>query len=164
VGNKKATVLKPFMILLVLSLCAFAAAAQESQTPSKAATPDSFTIPADAVHQANPVKPTPESIAQGKKYYGYDCAMCRGNNGDGKGDVAIDEKLKISDFSDPATLKDKTDGELFYILKNGHDRMPAERIRLKPDELWNLINYVRSLSNKGSVGGHAAPQTMDTHD
>jgi mono/diheme cytochrome c family protein len=141
-------VLKAFVILVALMLFPFVPAAQENQTPPKAATPDSSTIPADAVHRVNPIKPTPESIAQGKKYYGYDCAMCHGNNGDGKGDVAIDEKLKIGDFRDPATLKDKTDGELFYVLKNGHDHMPAEPIRLKQDELWNLINYVRSLANK----------------
>jgi len=141
-------VLKSFVVFLVLLLCGFAATAQESQTAPNAAAPHSFTIPPDAVRQANPVKPTHESIAQGKKYYGYDCAMCHGANGDGKGDVAIDEKLKIGDFRAPATLQDKTDGELFYILKNGHDHMPAEPIRLKPDELWNLINYVRSLSNK----------------
>ena len=139
--------LKPFLVLLVL-LCAFAAIPQESPTAPKAATPGSSTIPADAAQQANPVQPTHESIAQGKKYYGYDCAMCHGANGDGKGDVAVAEKLKIGDFRDPATLQGKTDGALFYILKNGHDHMPAEPIRLKPDELWNLINYVRSLSNK----------------
>ena len=76
----------------------------------EAATSTSSPIPADAARQAEtPVKPTPESIASGKKYYGYDCAMCHGANGDGKGDVAIDEKLKIGDFRDPATLKDKTD-------------------------------------------------------
>lgn len=147
-GDKEATVLKPFTILLVLLLCSFPAAAQESQTPPKAVTPNSSAIPADAVHQVNPVKPTAESIAQGKKYYGYDCAMCHGNNGDGKGDVAIDEKLKMDDFTNPATLQGKTDGELFYILKNGHDHMPAEPIRLKSDELWNLINYIRTLSAK----------------
>ena len=93
------TVLKPLINLLVLLLCPFTAAAQESH-PSTAATPDSFTIPAEAVHQVNPVKPTAESIAQGKKYYGYDCAMCHGNNGDGKGEVAIAEKLTLIDFSD----------------------------------------------------------------
>ena len=140
--------LKPFMILLVLSLFPFVAATQESQTPEKAAAANSAPIPADAAQKANPVKPTPESIALGKKYYGYDCAMCHGANGDGKGDVAVDEKLKIGDFRDPATLKDKTDGELFYVLKNGHGQMPAEPIRLKQDELWNLINYVRSFSKK----------------
>ncbi len=135
------------LLVLLLVLCPFAAAAQEKQTPPDAATPDLFTIPAEAVHQVNPVKPTPESIAQGKKYYGYDCAMCHGNNGDGKGEVAIAEKLTLSNFSDSATLRNKTDGELFYVIKNGHGHMPPERIRLSPDELWNLVNYIRSLPN-----------------
>ena len=140
--------LKPFIILSVLLLCLFVAAAQESQNPPQAATPGSYTVPPGAAQQVNPVKPTPESIAQGKKYYGYDCAMCHGNNGDGKGDVAIDEKLTLSDFSDPATLRNKSDGELFYIIKSGHGHMPPEGDRLKPVELWNMVNYIRSLSNK----------------
>ncbi len=139
---------KPFVILLIPLLFLFAAAAQVNQSSSKATSTGSATIPADAAHQANPVKPTPESIAQGKKYYGYDCAMCHGNNGDGKGDVAIAEKLTLTDFSDPATLKNKTDGELFYIIKNGHDHMPPEGDRLKAPDLWNLVNYIRSLSKK----------------
>jgi mono/diheme cytochrome c family protein len=146
-ADEEATMLKSFVILLALLLCPFAAT-QESQTPDKAATPGAYTIPPDAAHQVNPVKPTPESLAQGKKYYGYDCAMCHGNNGDGKGDVAIDEKLAVGDFSDPATLANKTDGELFYIIKNGHDHMPPEGNRVKPTELWNMVNYIRSLSNK----------------
>ena len=74
--------------------------------------------------------------------------MCHGTDGDGKGEVAVPEKLNIVDFRDPATLKDKTDGELFYLLKNGHGHMPPEQIRVKSDELWNLINYSRMLSKK----------------
>jgi len=105
-------------------------------------------IPAEAVHQVNPVKPTSESLAMGKKYYGYDCAMCHGNNGDGKGEVALSEKFKIGDFTDPTTLKGRTDGELFYIIKNGRGQMPPEGDRVKPTELWNMVNYIRSLSNK----------------
>jgi mono/diheme cytochrome c family protein len=142
--------LKPCVILLTLLLCAFPATAQESQVPAQAKTPSSSTIPAEAAHQPNPVKPTPESLAQGKKYYGYDCAMCHGNNGDGKGEVAVSEKFKLGDFSDPATLKGKTDGELFYIIKNGQGQMPPEGDRVKPTELWNMVNYIRSLSNKKS--------------
>jgi len=133
---------KPFTIVLVLMLCIFPAAAQDNPAPPKAA------IPAEAVHQANPVKPTAESLAQGKKYYGYDCAMCHGANGDGKGEVAVEEKLKLTNFTDPATLQGKTDGELFWIIKNGHDHMPPEGDRLKSPELWNLVNYIRSLSKK----------------
>ena len=32
----------------------------------------------DIAKVVNPVRPTAESLAQGKKYYGYDCAMCHG--------------------------------------------------------------------------------------
>jgi mono/diheme cytochrome c family protein len=133
--------LKFFIIVLTLFLCPFAAAAQQGQTATKA------VVPANAAQQVNPVKPTAESLAQGKKYYGYDCAMCHGNNGDGKGDVAIDEKLTLADFRDAATLRSKTDGELYYIIKNGHDHMPPEGDRLKPPDLWNLVNYIRSFAN-----------------
>jgi mono/diheme cytochrome c family protein len=140
--------LSPCVILLSFLLCALPVTAQESQAPAQATTSSSSTIPAEAVHQVNPVKPTSESLALGKKYYGYDCAMCHGNNGDGKGEVAISEKYKIGDFTDPATLKGRTDGELFYIIKNGQGQMPPEGDRVKATELWNMVNYIRSLSNK----------------
>ena len=140
--------LSPCVILLSLLLCTFPVTAQESQAPAQATTSSSSTIPAEAVHQVNPVKPTSESLAMGKKYYGYDCAMCHGNNGDGKGEVALSEKFKIGDFTDPTTLKGRTDGELFYIIKNGRGQMPPEGDRVKPTELWNMVNYIRSLSNK----------------
>jgi mono/diheme cytochrome c family protein len=136
------------MILLVLLFSAVAAAAQGSQSHFQAAPTGSQTIPADAMQQVNPVKATPESLAQGKKYYGYDCAMCHGENGDGKGDVAVDEKLKLKDYREPAALQNMSDGELFYIIKNGKGQMPPEGNRLKPTELWNLVNYIRSFAHK----------------
>ncbi|MGA2370975.1 MAG: c-type cytochrome [Candidatus Korobacteraceae bacterium] len=141
--------LKPYMILLTLLVCTFPLIAQDNQTPAQAPASGSSAIPADAAQKANPVKPTAESLAQGKKYYGYDCAMCHGDNGNGKGEVAISEKMKVGDFSDPATLQGKTDGDLFYIIKNGHGQMPPEGDRVKPTEIWNMVNYVRSLSKKG---------------
>ncbi len=95
---------------------------------------------------ANPVKATAESLAQGKKYYGYDCAMCHGESGDGKGEVAISEKIPMQSFKDPATLGGMTDGQMFYIIKNGRGKMPPEGDRVKPTELWNMVNYIRSLS------------------
>jgi len=139
-------VFKPFLVLAVVLFSAVLATAQASQTPAQ--TPPPNAIPPDAAQQVNPVKATPESIAQGKKYYGYDCAMCHGVNGDGKGDVAVDEKLKLKDYRDPAALKDMTDGELFYIIKNGKGQMPPEGGRLKAPDLWNLVNYIRSLAQK----------------
>jgi len=112
---------------------------------AQTASSDSCSNPAEAKNLVNPVKPTPESIAQGKKYYGYDCAMCHGATGNGKGDVDTGEKMP--DFSNAASMKDVTDGEMFCSLKTGKGHtMPLERIRTSPNELWNLVNYVRSLA------------------
>ena len=73
----------------------------------------------------SPVKPTTESLAHAKKVYGYECALCHGPTGNGKGDVATQMNLTLKDWTDPASLKDMTDGELYYIILKGrrkHDR------------------------------------------
>ena len=117
-------------------------------SPQQPAAPAAASsMPADAKTLVNPVKPTPESQARAKKMYGYDCAMCHGANGDGKGDVT-DLKVKPKDYTDPAALKDLTDGEIFYILKDGKGQMPPDGGRTKPDDMWNLVILVRSFSKK----------------
>jgi mono/diheme cytochrome c family protein len=135
----------PFLLLLPAGLFCLA---QQTEKPTEEAAPTEFKIPLDAVKQPNPVKPSSASIAQGKKIYGYDCAMCHGADGDGKGDLAVDLKLKLADYRDPAALKDKTDGELFYIIKNGKGEMTPEGDRVKPDYVWNLVNFIRSFAKK----------------
>jgi mono/diheme cytochrome c family protein len=145
------------LVLPALLLFAFALPAQQQPQPqqnSTAATPKSSAyaaIPVSASKEPNPVKATPESIARAKKWWTLDCEMCHGKNGDGKGDTAKDMKLTLADFTDPATLKDHTDGELFYVIKNGHQDMPPEGDRIKTEEGWDLVNYVRSLAKKGAT-------------
>jgi len=149
--------LKPLLIASSLLFLACFFWAQEQKAPPAAAPAAPYAIPEEAVRQTNPVQPTPESLANGKKWYGYDCAMCHGASGDGKGGVAADMKLKVTDFTDPATLKARTDGELFYIIKNGKGDMPPEGPRVKTPELWNLVNYVRSLSKKKASQAEKEP-------
>jgi len=118
------------------------------QQPSNVPAP-AKPIPADAARMVNPVKPTPESLARAKKIYGYDCAICHGVNGDGKGEIVKDLKLTMKDYTNPATLKDMTDGELFYIIRSGKGQMPAEEeARAKADDVWNMVLLVRSFSEK----------------
>jgi mono/diheme cytochrome c family protein len=133
----------PLSILVSLSF-AFALWAQKEQTK---AAPE-YKIPPEAAAKQNPVKPGVESLAKGKKLYGYDCAMCHGKGGDGKGDMASDIK-NVTDFTNPEALKKRTDGELFYITRNGKgDDMPPEGDRAKDDDVWNLVNYIRSFVKK----------------
>jgi mono/diheme cytochrome c family protein len=140
----KATLVLPALFFLGLNL----SAQQKTATPETPKASASPAIPAEAMKQPNPVKSSPESLARAKKWWGLDCAMCHGISGDGKGDTASDMKLAMRDFTDPATLKDKTDGELFYVIKNGNDDMPPEGARVKTQENWDLVNYVRSLAKK----------------
>jgi mono/diheme cytochrome c family protein len=138
--------------LLFLLALAVAQEAKPTQGASKGgATPAYYAIPQEAARKENPVPATPESLARGKKQYGYDCAMCHGKEGNGKGDVAVDMKLGMHDETNPATLKDRSDGELFYIIKKGKDQMPPEGDRVKDERIWDMVNYVRSFANKGAV-------------
>jgi mono/diheme cytochrome c family protein len=115
--------------------------------PQDAPPPDK-PMPADAATLTNPVTPTAESQAHAKMMYGIDCAMCHGANGNGKGDLVGDMHLSMKDLTDPASLKDMSDGQLFYIIKNGKGKMPAEGDRAKTDDVWNLVILVRSFARK----------------
>jgi len=74
--------------------------------------------------------------------------MCHGKEGAGDGDLAEDMHLKLADFRDAAALKDMTDGDIYNIINNGKGKMMGEEGRLKPDEIWDVINFVRSLAKK----------------
>ena len=61
--------------------------------------------------EKKPIEATPEKLAEGKKYFGYDCAMCQGPEGDGKGDLAASMKLKMNDWRDSSRLEAMSDEE-----------------------------------------------------
>lgn len=143
---KKEVVKKTTLILLALFVFGFASWAQQDQPPAKAPAQEN-KMPPEAAAKANPVKPSPESLAKGKKLYGFDCAMCHGKDGDGKGDMATDMK-NVTDFTNPEALKNRTDGELFYVIRHGKGEMPPEGDRAKDDDIWHLVNYIRSLAKK----------------
>lgn len=136
------------MVLSAMTLVVFPVSLQQAQKPAERESAPEFKIPPEAVKQVNPVKPTLESVARGKRMYGFDCAMCHGKGGDGKGDVAADMHLNLRDYRDPASLKDMTDGELSYIITKGKGDMAGEEGRVKPEEVWNMVNYLRSLARK----------------
>jgi mono/diheme cytochrome c family protein len=105
---------------------------------------------ADTATTANPAQSTPETRTHAKATYGMDCAICHGANGNGKGELVADMQLKMKDFTDPSILKDKSDADLFAIIKNGNDqlKMPAEGPRAKDADIWNLVALIRSFGKK----------------
>jgi len=128
--------------------------AQDNSDKSK--TGDDYKISPQDAARVNPVKPSPEGLAEARKVYGYDCDMCHGAKGDGKGDVVESMKLTMRDWRDPATLANVTDGEIFYIITKGKGKMMAEGDRVPEKLRWNLVNLVRSLAAKGEAKSAAA--------
>lgn len=107
---------------------------------------------AEAAAIKNPVKATPESIAAGKVIYDKQCASCHGDTGKGDGKMAasITTGPKPSDLTDATWKHGSTDGEIFTLIKDGSKGtgMRAFGSRLKPEDLWNVVNYLRTLGPK----------------
>jgi hypothetical protein len=129
--------------------------AQDSSDKSKSTAAD-YKISAEDAARVNPVKSNPEGLAEARKVFGYDCEMCHGAKGDGKGEVVESMKLTMHDWREPATLANMTDGEIFYIITKGKGKMMAEGERVPEKLRWNLVNLVRSLAAKGGEQKSAA--------
>jgi mono/diheme cytochrome c family protein len=107
-----------------------------------------YVIPPEEASRANPFPVTPDTIVAGKKAYdGTDCALCHGTAGDGKGALTRDMRYNTHDWRDPATLKNFSDGELFYILSRGKGAMPGYADRDTAEDLWQMVNYLRSFAS-----------------
>ena len=93
-----------------------------------------------------------EAMDKAKKVYAVDCALCHGEKGDGKTDLAKDMQLSLGDWTDPKTLANVADKDMFNAIRNGKGKMPAEaEARATNDELNNVIAYIRSMSKAQSA-------------
>ena len=107
-----------------------------------------------------PTKAIGEASAHVKGIYKVDCALCHGDNGNGKTDLATGMGLTLSDFTDPRTLQNKTDDQIFQLIRKGKDKMPPEEEgRAKDAEVHSLILFIRNLS-KGQPIPTDAPASV----
>jgi len=108
-------------------------------------------IPQEEVDRKNPVESNAASIAEGKRLYDEtDCALCHGKDGNGKGVLAKDINMNVHDWRQAASLEKFTDGELAYLVVKGKGRMPAYEKRETSEQIWHIINYMRSMPTGGA--------------
>jgi len=139
-----------FTVFAILTLAGFAGSRIPQDKPQEAPAADS-KVPPEYASKSNPTKPTPAGLEEARRIFGYDCEMCHGKDGSGKGDLAGEMKLDMHDWRHPATLEKYSDGELFYIITKGKGKMVPEGDRVKDEVRWQLVNYVRSLAKKGAT-------------
>lgn len=111
-------------------------------------------VPADVIDEArrwaNPLQATEENVEKGKAIFlgKAFCATCHGRDGRGLGDIQGLRGKLPRNFTDQAWQAARTDGELFWILKNGSpgtDMAPFIPLVLTEEEAWQVLLFVRSL-------------------
>src|SRR5437762_1231874 len=78
----------------------------------------SLATPAAAKSLRNPLQPEPLAIAEGRDHFADHCAQCHANNGSGKTEIGGNMYPAAPDMRTEDT-QNLSDGELFYIVKNG---------------------------------------------
>ena len=130
------------LILLALTCIALAllvTACTETTTPTNTATPPSATTN---------TSPTPaasvDEFAAARANFAKNCEGCHGPNGDG-GVVKIDNKqIKVPSLHAEHAIK-HTDAEIIDFITNGHEEMPAFKDKLRPEEITELVRFVRKV-------------------
>jgi len=92
---------------------------------------------------------TPESISAGQQLYLRNCASCHGRTGDGGpgNDLIPAAPSLVDDQWDHGS----SDQAVFDNIKNGvapDFNMVPFKDKLKDDEIWNVVNYIRSIAKK----------------
>ena len=108
--------------------------------------------PSEFLSRTNPLPATPTHIQAGKKLYmetanPLACAQCHGNSGDGQGVLGAALMPPPRNFTCGKAMKDLSDGQLFWIIKNGSPGTGMMAFPGMPDdEAWELVHYIRSLA------------------
>jgi len=123
--------------LTLIFACASAAAAAQAATKPAATK--------------NPVASTPESITAGKALFQKYCRFCHGDDAKGNGPQAP-EGTHPPDLTDAVWDHGSADFQIFANIRDGigpkFDMKPYGT-KLMPQDIWNLVNYLRSIGPQG---------------
>jgi mono/diheme cytochrome c family protein len=127
---------------LVTCACAIVfAASLSAQYPG-------WTIPPTAKTEKSPLKPTPDVLKKGRGIFTAQCQKCHGPAGKGDGPDS-DPRAPAADLTDEFRVELNPDGVLYHKIWNGHPpEMPAFKSQLTPDQVWLVVEYIKSLRAK----------------
>ena len=104
-----------------------------------------WKAPESAKSMKNPISADAASIAAGKTVYVKECLQCHGKKGlgDGPNSTTLD---KSPEPLNTAKVKNHTDGELFWKIKEGKKPMPTTKKTLTDDQRWQVVDYIRTFN------------------
>ncbi len=117
-----------------------------------AATSGHWMAPAEAARRGNPIPANSASRERGRKLFEANCVSCHGPTGRGNGPIAARLETLPADLA--AMAGQHPDGDFAWKIAEGRGAMPAWKGILKENQIWDLVNYLQSLS----------PGRNETHD
>jgi mono/diheme cytochrome c family protein len=102
----------------------------------------------------NPLDPTPDNLRAGELLFKIDarptaCKVCHGFGGDGLGIIFERLKPKPRNFTCYYTMEDISDGQIYWIIKNGSPGTPMPSFGALDDkQVWQLVLYIRQFAKK----------------
>jgi mono/diheme cytochrome c family protein len=103
-----------------------------------------LATPPEAKSINNPVPGSPENIAEARDHFADHCATCHGNDGSGKTQINSGLYPPAPDLREQGT-QNLTDGEIFYIIKNGVRFTGMPGWGGEDAENWKLVLFIRHL-------------------
>jgi mono/diheme cytochrome c family protein len=104
----------------------------------------------EAAKMKNPVASSPESIAKGKEAFTKNCRFCHGADAKGNGPMAP-QGTHPSDLTDAKWDRGSSDGEIFAVIRDGAGPkfdMKGYKSKMTEPEIWNIVNFLRSIGPK----------------
>lgn len=133
------------LILLALTCVAIALV---SIACTETATPTNTNTSGTA---ASPAAPSPaasvDEFATARANYQKHCEACHGPDATG-GLVKVDNKqIKVPSWKSEHAIK-HTDDQITKMITNGEEEMPSFKDKLTPQEIAEMVRYVRKIQGK----------------
>jgi mono/diheme cytochrome c family protein len=104
-----------------------------------------WLAPKSADTIVNPFTGDKQATENGKVLFNQLCAICHGNKGKGDGIAGVSLQPRPSNLRKEKTQK-QSDGAIFWKLNTGRPPMASYQTSLSEDQLWQLVNYIRTFN------------------
>lgn len=99
-----------------------------------------------------PVEVSYAAMETGRELYGIYCAICHGASGNGKGVVA-QERYGYPTIASllQTRIMELPDGDIFNTITHGKNTMGAYGYKIRTEDRWKVVLYVRALQRAASA-------------
>ena len=121
-------------LALIATACTETAPTTTTSTPRTSASPAASTAPTASA----------DEFANARAIYTKNCEACHGPNAEGGLAKVNNKQIKVPSLKAEHAIK-HTDEQLTKMITNGEEQMPAFKDKLKPEEISEMVRYIRKV-------------------